>query len=91
MGDDGSRGIKVISDHFEGSPSSVDSPQARTPSTSHPRINNPSRYFFLLAKTKRKRSNILLDHFSWFCLFCISIAPIAIRGLGKNLEVLHQC
>ncbi|KAI8569777.1 hypothetical protein RHMOL_Rhmol02G0303700 [Rhododendron molle] len=42
MGDDGSRGIKVISDHFEGSASIVDSPQARTPSTSHPRINNPS-------------------------------------------------
>lgn len=54
MGDDGSRGIKVISDHFEGSASSVDSPQVRTPSTSQPRINNPSRYFFLLAKTKRK-------------------------------------
>ncbi|KAG5563454.1 hypothetical protein RHGRI_006021 [Rhododendron griersonianum] len=67
MGDDGSRGIKVISDHFEGSASSVDSPQVRTPSTSQPRINNPS---------------------SWFCLFCISIAPIAIRGLGKNLEVV---
>ncbi|KAE9451967.1 hypothetical protein C3L33_16145, partial [Rhododendron williamsianum] len=43
MGDDGSRGIKVISDHFEGSASSVDSPQVRTPSTSQPRINNPSR------------------------------------------------
>lgn len=42
MGDDGSRGIKVISDHFEGSASSVDSPQVRTPSTSQPRINNPS-------------------------------------------------
>ncbi|KAI8572652.1 hypothetical protein RHMOL_Rhmol01G0216100 [Rhododendron molle] len=42
MGDDGSRGIKVISDHFEGSTSSVDSPQARTPSTSNPRLNNPS-------------------------------------------------
>lgn len=39
---DGSPGIKVISDHFEASTSSVESPQTKTPSTSHPVTDNSS-------------------------------------------------
>lgn len=81
---DGSPGIKVISDHFEASTSSVESPQTKTPSASHPVTDNSSRYFFLLASRKTEMSNILLSDSNWFCLFCISIAPIAVRGLDEN-------
>ena len=48
--DDGLGKIKVISDHFNASTSSVDSQPNRTSSVSDPQIDNSSRYFILLEK-----------------------------------------
>ncbi|KAI7993354.1 hypothetical protein LOK49_LG11G02824 [Camellia lanceoleosa] len=53
---DGPRGIKVFSDHFEVSTSGADSPQAKTPSISHPRTDNTLRSHSRLWSRRKLRS-----------------------------------
>lgn len=46
--------IKVISDHFQVSTPSEDSPQINTPSASQPSTDNSSRYFYSEVKEEKK-------------------------------------
>ncbi|CAL5433384.1 unnamed protein product [Camellia sinensis] len=62
---DGPRGIKVFSDHFEVSTSGVDSPQAKTPSISHPRTDNTLRsHSRLWSRRKLRNAASMLKMFS---------------------------
>lgn len=62
---DGSPGIKVISEHFEASTSSVESPQTKTPSTSHPVTDNSSSsHSRSWARRKLRSATSMLNFFS---------------------------